>query len=265
MKNVLLTKQQLVGAVIVGAIVLIAFLEPLLRAVDPAQQNLSRTLLAPQWPEVLGTDHYGRSVLARLTQAVRVSFGLAALAVLSAATTGALLGLAAAWIGGWVDRILSWVADGVLALPGLMLVILLVSIAPGQFWLLYLAISLTLWVEYFRVVRAVSRQVLGSPQVEASRLLGFAPLYIVRRHVIPEVSPLILTLMTFGAATTILAVASLGYIRIGLKPPTADLGQMMAEAFPLYEQAPWLIASPVVLLTVTVLGLAFMTSGERSK
>jgi len=256
-------RQRMVGGGIVAAIVLFAVLEPIVSGTDPARQNLSNTLTGPGWPELLGTDHYGRSVLSRLAQAVRVSFGLAALAVVTAAIPGTLLGLVAAWRGGWTDRVLSWVGDGVLALPGLMLVILLVSIAPGQFWLLYVAISLTLWVEYFRVVRAVARQVLNSPQVEASRLLGFEARYVVVRHVVPEVAPLILTLMTFGAATAILAVASLGYIRIGLRPPTAELGQMMAEFFPLYEQAPWLIASPVALLTVTILGLALLTSGGR--
>jgi peptide/nickel transport system permease protein len=253
------------GAAILLGIAGFAVLGPLLFGRDPAEQNLAATLQPPSLTEPLGTDQFGRSVLARLAEAAGVSFGLAALAVLTAAVPGSLLGIAAAWRGGWTERVLSGFADGILAIPGLLLVMLLVSFAPGQFWLLYLAISLTLWVEYFRIVRAVSKQVLGSSPVEATRLLGFGVTYVVRRHLLPEIAPLVLTLMTFGAAGAILAVASLGYINIGLRPPTAELGQMMAEFFPLYERAPWLMAAPVSLLTLCVMGLALLTTGDRPR
>ncbi|MGE3179694.1 MAG: ABC transporter permease, partial [Vicinamibacterales bacterium] len=205
----------------------------------------------------------GRSVLARLAQAAQVSLVLVVLSVLSAAVPGALIGVAAAWWGGWPDRVLAAFADMVLAIPGLLLVVLLISFGPGEFWLIYIGIALSLWVEYFRVVRAAARRVLSGPQVQASRLLGFDAAYVVRRHVLPEIAPLILTLMTFGAATTVLAVASLGYISVGLSQPTAELGQMMSEYLPYYQVAPWLLASPVALLILMVLGLALLTSADR--
>lgn len=231
--------------------------------IDPAAQHLDATLGTPSASAPLGTDQFGRSVLARLAQATQVSLALVVLSVVTAAIPGVALGLAAAWWGGWVERALSAVADMMLAIPGLLLILLLMSFGPGEFWLLYLGVSLTLWVEYFRVVRAAARRVLQGPQVQSSRLLGFDASYILRRHVVPEVAPLVVTLMTFGAATTVLAVASLGYINIGLRPPTAELGQMMSEYLPYYQVAPWLMASPVVLLTVTVLALAFLTTGDE--
>lgn len=255
--------RHIVGWSIILGIAGFALLGPLLIGRDPYNQNLAMALRPPSFEAPLGTDSFGRSVLARLAEAARVSFGLAALSVATAAVLGGLTGVAAAWWGGWRERLLSSFADGVLAIPGLMLVVLLVSFAPGQFWLLYLAISLTLWVEYFRVVRAVSKQVLGGSPVQASRLLGFDMLYVVRRHLLPEIAPLVLTLMTFGVASAVLAIASLGYINIGLRPPAAELGQMMAEYLPLYQRAPWLLASPVALLILAVLGLALLTSGER--
>jgi peptide/nickel transport system permease protein len=254
--------RRLAVAILVGVTAFAAF-GPAAIGTDPAAQNLGATLARPSLVEPLGTDHLGRSVVARLAQAAQVSLALVVLSVLTAAVSGALIGVAAAWWGGWPERLLSAIADMVLAIPGLLLIVLLISFAPGEFWLIYLGISLSLWVEYFRVVRATSRKVLNGPQVQASRLLGFDAAYIVRRHVLPEIAPLILTLMTFGAATTVLAVASLGYINIGLSQPTAELGQMMSEYLPYYQVAPRLVASPVVLLTLIVLGFALLTSGDQ--
>lgn len=251
----------LAGAILV-CLAAFAAVGPLLVKRDPAEQNLQATLEPPGRSEPLGTDQLGRSVLARLAQAARVSLVLVVLSVLSAAVPGVLLGILAAWWGGWPDRVLSVVADMLLAIPGLLLVLLLISFGPGEFWLIYLGVSLTLWVEYFRVVRATARRVLNGPQVQASRLLGFPTAYIVRRHVLPEIAPLVLTLMTFGAATTVLAVASLGYINVGLSQPTAELGQMMAEYLPYYQVAPWLLAWPIAVLMLTVMGLAWLSGDE---
>jgi peptide/nickel transport system permease protein len=257
-----LTRTNLTAIVILAGIVGFAVLGPSLIASDPAAQNLGRTLAPPSWTDPLGTDQFGRSTLARLAQAAQVSLIFAVLSVLSAAVPGTLLGMAAAWWGGLIDRVLGSIADMLLALPGLLIIVLIISFAPGEFWLIYLGISLTLSVEYFRVVRATARRVLQGPQVQASRLLGFGPAYIARRHIAPELAPLILTLMAFGAATAVLAVAALGYISIGLSPPTAELGQMMAEYLPYYQAAPWLIAAPIALLTLSVLGLALL-AGDR--
>lgn len=254
---------RLLAAAILLLIAGFAILGPALIGVDPAEQNLLATLSPPGQAGLLGTDHLGRSVLARLAEAAQISFLLALLSVLSAAITGSALGLAAAWWGGWAERILVAMSDMVLAIPGILLIFLLIAFAPGAFWLIYVGISLTLWVEYFRIVRATSRRVLHGPQVQSSRLLGFGSLFVIRRHVLPEIMPLILTLMAFGGAASVLAVASLGYLNIGVRQPTAELGQMMSEYFPYYQDAPWLVAMPILLLTVSLLCLAALTSSEK--
>jgi peptide/nickel transport system permease protein len=247
---------------ILAGVAVFAAIGPAVVGADPAAQNLRAALAPPSAAELLGTDQLGRSVLARMAQAAQVSLVLVLLSVSSAAVPGVALGVLAAWWGGWPDRLLSALADMVLAIPGLLLIVLLISFRPGEFWLIYVGISLTLWVEYFRVVRATARQVLTGPQVQASRLLGFGVIYIVRRHVLPELAPVLLALVTFASATSVLAVASLGYINIGLRQPTAELGQMMAEYLPYYQVAPWLLVWPVALLTLTVLGLGLLTAGD---
>jgi peptide/nickel transport system permease protein len=139
---------------------------------------------------------------------------------------------------------------------------MLAAIAPGNFWTLYVGIALVLWVEYFRVVRAATQTLAASPQVQASRLLGFGRWYIIRRHLWPELAPQVMTLAAFGAATAILAVSSLGFVSIGLKPPTAELGLMMTELFPYYQEAPWALAQPVIVLFLLVLSFQLLAGSE---
>ncbi|MDR7048915.1 peptide/nickel transport system permease protein [Duganella sp. 3397] len=253
---------RVLGAFMLIAIAAFALLGPWLIGADPARQTLARFLEAPSLAHPLGLDHLGRSMLARLAEASRLSLSMALLSVMSAAIPGTALGLLAAWRGGWAERMLTAFADAILALPGLLLVLLLAAFAPGQFWPLYVGISLALWVEYFRVVRAAATIMLASPQVEASRLLGFDALYIVRRHLLPELLPRLWTLMRFGYAGAVLAMAALGFIGVGLQPPTAELGVMMIELLPYYSEAPWLVGAPIFILFATLLGMILLGSGK---
>ena len=256
-----MTPWQWAGVVILALIAAFSVVAPFVDG-DPLAQDLDHVMTAPSLASPLGTDHLGRSMLARLGQAARLSLSLAVLSVLTAAIPGIILGVAAAWRARWTDTLISAIADGVLALPGLLLIVLLTAFAPGKFWPFYVGLSLALWVEYFRVVRAAAQTLLRSPQVEASRLLGFGPVYIVRRHLLPELIPILRTLMTFGAATSVLSLAALGLVGVGLRPPTPELGTMMIELLPHYQEAPWLIAEPILILLLAVTGLA-LVAGER--
>ena len=222
---------------------------------DPARQALLRTLETPSFEHPLGTDHLGRDMAARLLAGAEISLSLAALCVATAALPGVLLGILAGWAGGWVDRLLGVFTAAVLALPGLLLVLMLAAIAPGSWWALYVGISLTLWVEYFRFARARTQVLVAAPAVEASRLLGFGRFYLLRRHVWPDLAPGVATITAFGAATAVTALAALGFVGVGLRPPTAEWGVMMTELLPYWREAPWLILQPVLCLTATVIAL----------
>jgi len=256
-----MTPWQWAGLAMIALIVLFSLVAPLIGR-DPLVQDLDHVMTRPCAASPLGTDHLGRSMLARLGYAARLSLLLAALSVLTAAIPGAALGVAAAWRARWTDTMLSTIADCVLALPGLLFIVLLTAFAPGKFWPFYVGLSVALWVEYFRVVRAASQTLLRGSQVEASRMLGFGPVYIVRRHLLPELISLLRTLMTFGAATSVLSLAALGLVGVGLRPPTPELGTMMIELLPHYQEAPWLIAEPILVLLLAVTGLA-LVAGER--
>lgn len=253
------------GLSILALVAVFSLFGPAVIGIDPARQTLADTLMPPGAAHWLGTDVLGRSVLARLAHAARLSLGLALLAAVTAAIPGVLLGVVASWRAGRIERGLVMLADAVLSVPGLLLVLLFAALAPGRYWALYIGLSLSLWVEYFRVARVASRPVLAGDAVQASRLLGFGPGYVLRRHLLPALAPVLGTLLAFSAAQAVLALAALGFIGVGLQPPTPELGLMMIEFLPHYEEAPWLIAAPVALLMLLVLGMMLLVSdGETA-
>ncbi len=245
------------SAVVLAALVLFAVVGPIVFA-DPAAQALDRYLEGPSLAEPLGRDEYGRSVVARLAHATRLSLLLAGLCVGTALLVGTAAGILAAWGGGWVDTVLRSVSEVFVAMPALLVVLLVAATADGGIWALYVGIALAQWVEYFRVVRARAAVVLGSPAVEAARLLDLGWRHVVRRQLWPDLRPLLVTLASLGMVTSILAMSTLGFVKVGLQPPRAELGLMVTESFPFDEVAPWLCLAPVTVLfvmTICFLGL----------
>lgn len=241
-----------------GTVAAFAIAGPLLLG-DPTAQDLARHLEAPSWAEPLGRDDYGRSVLTRLAHGTRLSLVLAALCVVTALVMGTVAGIASAWFGGWIDAALRAVSETFVAIPALLVVLLVSALAAGgSLWALYIGLALAQWVEYFRVVRARSGLVLGSPAVEAAGLLRLGRLHVVRRHLWPDLRPLLSTLASLGMVTSILAMSTLGFVKVGLQPPRAELGLMITESFPFYDVAPWMSIAPIAvlfLLTICFLGL----------
>jgi peptide/nickel transport system permease protein len=243
------------GAILLAGVVGFALLGPWLIVADPNRQNLSNILAPIGGSALLGTDHLGRDMLARLAVASRLSLTLALLTVSGAALSGVLLGLLAASGGRVADRLLSLLADGVMALPSVLLVLLFASLGPGNFVFIYLGLASYQWVEYFRVTRAMSASELRRPHVEAARLNGFSRVYVARRFLLPELAPVLGTLMVFNLATAIFTISALSVIGIGLRPPAAEWGTMTIELLPYYAEAPWHALLPTALVSLTVLSL----------
>ncbi len=252
------------GALLLGLLLLFGLLGPELVAADPAHQDLSAALSPPGGAHLLGTDHLGRSVLARLAHATRLSLGIAAATVAAAAVAGTLLGLLAALRGGWTDRGLGLLATATQALPGLLLVLLVLAFAPGSVLAMALGIALAQWVDFFRVVRAQARGLLARPHAEAARVLGFGPGYAARRLLLPELAPVLGTLAAFGLGGAVAAVATLGFVNVGVRPPTAELGSMTVELLPYMAEAPAQALLPAAIVCAAVLGCQLL-AGERRR
>jgi peptide/nickel transport system permease protein len=230
---------------------------------DPHLQDLEAVLHPPSRDHWLGTDAFGRSALARLAEGTRVSLLLALGSAVVAALAGTLLGILAAARPGWTDRLLQGGADAVMALPALLWVLLLSALDPGEKWPLYMGLVLTAWVEFFRTTRASVGFLLAGPQVQAGRLLGFGPVYIARHHLWPDLRPTTVALTAFAMCNAVLAVAAMGFVGIGLRPPGAELGLLMTEALPYSDDAPQLLLAPIAVLLLCVGALHALTrTGE---
>lgn len=229
----------------------IAVLTPWL-AVNPHQQDLMSTLLPPGLTHWLGTDHLGRDQLARLGEGLRTSIGLAFASATLAIVLGTVAGMLAGARSGWADRLLAMAADAISSIPGLLWVLLIAALAPGEKWALYSGLVLTAWVEFFRLLRSHTRSALLGQPVQAARLLGFGFGYIVRWHVLRPVAGVLARLWAYAVAHAVLAIAALGFVSVGVRPPQAELGLMMTEALPYYYEAPWLLATPVVALVLVI-------------
>jgi peptide/nickel transport system permease protein len=251
------------GAVLLIFLGLFSVLFPMFANQSAIEQNLDASLLAPNTQFLLGTDQFGRHQAVRIAVALRSSMTLAIFCIIISATIGVGLGFLAAIKKGWVERLLNLLSNSVLAIPSLLVVLLIVAFAPGEFLPIYLGIALCQWVEFFRVSKTTAQQVLQSQAVQASKLLGFGMPYIFRRHLWPELAPLLKLLTAFGCANAVLAVTALGFIGVGLKPPTPELGIMMLDAISFYDEAPWLILSSGIFLLL-FLGALALIAGEES-
>lgn len=259
-----LTVTQWIGVVILTLVLIFALFAPLVFPADPLRQNLRMALGGPDAAAPLGYDHLGRSLMARLASALRLSLTIAAAAVASSAILGVTIGVIAAWRGGWTDRLATLIADSFMALPGLLMVLIagaIVANTPLAFWI---GLTLVLWIEYFRLTRAAVKRLIAAPGVQASRLLGFGPAYIFRRHLWPELAPMLLTVGALGAATAIMMIAALGYVSVGMRAPTPELGLMMVELLPYYREAPLALLQPVIATFLTILGLNLIAGGRRT-
>lgn len=255
---------QLMATALLAMLVLFAIAGPLVWP-DHASQDLSRFLQAPSLAEPLGRDHLGRSVIARLAHATQLSLLMAVLCVATALLAGTLAGILAAWRGGWIDTLLHGLSEAFIALPALLVVLMFSALANGDLWTLYLGLAMAQWVEYFRMVRARSGVLLAGPAVEAAGMLKLGTAHIMRRHLWPELRPLLTAMATFGIGSSILALSTLGFVGVGVRPPTPELGLMITEAFPYYHEAPWMSLAPVLILTTILTGLLSLRSKEAHR
>lgn len=236
-----------------GGLIGFLLLAPVLVAHDPIAQDLAGALRGPSLLHLLGQDHLGRDVVARLAHGAPRSVGLAAVCVGLAAVMGALLGMSAAWWGGWAESLIMRGIDLLLAFPGMLMALLLVGLLGGGIIPLLIGLTLTQAPVFARLSRAIAAGILLSNHVEAARLAGFGAGAIFRYHLVPLLLPHLLPQLTLGLGNTIMTIASLGFLGLGLAPPTPEWGAMISEALPYLTEAPWQTAAPCVGLFIVTL------------
>lgn len=252
------------GGALLIAFILMAIFAPWLAPHDPAQLDLNARLMSPSLHHWFGTDELGRDVLSRTIYGARVSLTVAVCVVAISLALGLVLGGAAGFFGGVTDTIVNiYVTNAFLALPGILLAVAFVAFLGPGLGNLILALAISGWVGYARLVRA---QVLAMKErefVQAARSLGAGNLRLMLRHILPNILQPIIVQAAVGMAAAVLAEATLSFLGLGVQPPTATWGAMLNDARSHLFESPHLIFFPAVAVMLCVLSFNFIGDGLR--
>lgn len=253
----------MVGLVVIVALILVAVFAPSLAPHPPNRQNPLRSLQAPSVEHRLGTDQFGRDVLSRLIYGTRVSLRVGLIAVGIAALIGVPFGLIAGYYGGWLDMLISRIVDLMLAFPGILLALVIVSILGPSLFNVMVAVGIAASPNYARVVRGSVLAAKENVYVESARAVGARVRGILVRHILPNILAPVIVLATLGTAGAILSAAALSFLGLGAQPPTAEWGAMLSEGRNYMRLAWWVTTFPGLAIMVTVLAVNLLGDGLR--
>ena len=247
----------------------IALLAPVLAPHDPYLQNLTARNVPPFWYEKgnwahpLGTDPLGRDYLSRLLYGARISLVIGIASTVIAMLAGSLIGILAGWYGGRFDVVVMQAMDILLAFPSLILGLILVAMLGPSMENITIAIALTSIPSFARIARAPTISVKERDYIEAGRALAFSDARIMTRHILPNIFPEILVMASLWLANAIRTEASLAFIGLGVKPPTATWGGMIREGFENILDSYWLVLAPSLAILIIVFALNILGDGLR--
>ncbi|KVD63543.1 ABC transporter permease subunit [Burkholderia ubonensis] len=259
-----------VGAgIVVLALIVIALFAPLIAPHSPVEQYRDYVKIPPAWLDggnwkfVLGTDEAGRDILSRLMYGARMSFWIGFVSVVLALIPGIVLGLVAAFFQKWADTAVMRVMDVLLALPSLLLAVAVVAIIGPGLTNTMLAIAIVALPAYVRLTRASALGELQKEYVTASRVAGAGTLRLMFSQVLPNCTAPLIVQATLGFSSAILDAAALGFLGLGVQPPTAEWGAMLASARDYIDNAWWIVTMPGLSILISVLAINLLGDGLR--
>ena len=258
-----------VGAALVALLVLAALLAPVIAPHDPLEQDLMSAQLPPSWMRggdpvyLLGTDSLGRCVLSRLIYSARTAVVVALIAATLAALIGTALGLLAGSFGGVLDQLISGLIDVWMAFPPVLLSIVLAAVIGAGLTSVITAIVVVDWTRFARVVRAETMVQLTRDYAAAARAIGLSRAKVLWLEILPNLVPLLVTLLAVKMGIAILVEVILSFVGISVAGDTPTWGSMIAEGRQIVYQAPWIMALPIGCIIASVIGLNLLGDGLR--
>src|SRR3979411_1047320 len=259
----------LLGAVIVGAAVLVAIFAPALTPHDPFVQDLNLRLIPPVWMDggqpthLLGTDQIGRDYLSRLIYGTRISMLIGVLTVITSGLIGITLGIVGGFYGGRTDDVVMFLITCRLSIPLILVALTVVALVGSSLAVVILTLGLLLWDRFAVVARSTTMQVRNLDYVGAAWCAGCSRFRILTREILPNIASHLVVVATLEIALAILLEATLSFLGLGVPPPLPSWGLMIAEAKDYMFFSPWVIVIPGVALFVLVLGVNLLGDGLR--
>ncbi|QXI25717.1 MULTISPECIES: ABC transporter permease [Pseudomonas] len=249
------------GLGILGGWLLLAIFAPWIAPYDPILQNTDVRLLAPSAAHWFGTDHFGRDVLSRVIWGARVDLQLAVLGVIFPFLIGTVVGALCGYIGGRFDTVCMRLIDIVLAFPFLVLMLAIMAILGPGLTSFYIAMALVGWVSYARLIRSQILILKHSDFALAARSLGFGHGRILFRHLLPNALFSSVVFAMSDAVLVLLNGAAVSYLGLGVQPPTAEWGTMVAEGQSLITSAWWICTFPGIAIVTLAMGFSLLADG----
>ncbi len=253
----------MIGSVIIVIFLLIAAFAPLIAPYSPVEQNLSIKLQSPSWQHLFGTDQFGRDIFSRVITGSRTALWIIFLVSVISGSIGIIIGVTAGYFGGIVDEVLMRITDMFLAFPSLVLAMAFAAMLGPNLTNTIIAISIVSWTTYARLSRAEAIKVKSQPYIEAIRAAGGGNLRIMFLHVLPMCISPVLVQLTLRMGTIILTAASLGFLGLGVQPPTPEWGAMVSDGRNFLIDQWWISTFPGIFIAFVVLGFNLLGDGIR--
>jgi peptide/nickel transport system permease protein len=253
------------GGGLIAFWLLLALCAGMIAPYDPDAHDLEAFLQPPSLAHPLGTDNFGRDVFSRIIHGARVDLEIGIMGVIWPFMLGTLLGSLAGYFGGVVDMLIMRLVDITLAFPFLVLMIAIIAVLGPGLTSFYIAMALVGWVSYARLVRAQILVLKSSEFVLAARNLGYGPLRIIFRHMLPNALVPSIVFSMSDVVLVILAGSSISYLGLGVQPPTAEWGVMIAEGQNFMTTAWWISALPGFAIVFLALGFSLLADGLGEK
>lgn len=251
------------GASVVALFAVLAVAAPFIAPRDPSAIDPVHRLQGPSAGALLGTDALGRDLFSRILCGARWSLGAALLTTVLVLTLGVVVGLAAGYLGGFVEAVLMRIVDALLAFPSLLLALAIVgTLGPGATHAV-LALAAVGWATYARIVRGLVLTLRERPFIEAARAIGGTDAHIIWRHVLPNVLAPVAVLATLELAEILLALSAMSFLGLGAQPPAPEWGAMISDARGYFFVAPRLMVAPGIAITLAVAALNLLGDGLR--
>ncbi len=259
----------LVGAVIVGFVLIVAVLAPWIAPYDPFAIDLSRRLVPPSWMEggtpanLLGTDQLGRDYLSRLIYGARISMIIGIATVITSGIIGTTIGVLGGFYGGRVDDVVMFLITARLSIPVVLVALAVAGLMGSSFILVILVLGLLLWDRFAVVARSTTMQIRTLDYVSAAWCSGCSQTSVLLREVLPNIATHLAVVATLEMALAILLEAALSFLGLGVPAPLPSWGLMIAEAKEYMFFTPWVILVPGITLFVLVLGVNLLGDALR--
>ncbi|MFP1877789.1 ABC transporter permease [Lonsdalea quercina] len=254
-----------IGGVLLVLLIGIALLAPWLAPFDPNAQSITQRLLPPSPEHWLGTDGFGRDLLSRVLYGARPTLLLVSLILVLTVPVGLLVGIGAGYLGGWIEKVLMRLTDIVLSLPGLVIALAMVAVLGPGLINGALALALTSWPQFARQARAETLALRRSDYLAAARMQGITGLRLMSGHILPLCLPGAVVRAALSLGGIILAAAGLGFLGMGVQPPTAEWGSMVAEGSKVIFDQWWVAAAPGSAILFASLTFNLLGDGLRDK